>query len=132
MSTNGERSNQLKIERIDGCEAYKNDTQVEDVLVVYCALYPNAIEKETYVVGWYKHATVYRNYEVIRFSPEDEVGYYDQAYNAIARKENCVLLSSPVRRKANRWKVPGKSKGVAYGLGSLMCGLLKEKRITSI
>ena len=91
-STNGETRNQLKIEKIDGCEACKNETQVDDVLVVYCALYPDAIEKETYVVGWYKHATVYRNYEVIRFPSDDEEGYYDQAYNAIAKKEDCVLL----------------------------------------
>ena len=46
-STNGETRNQLKIEKIDGCEAFKNETQVDDVLVVYCALYPDAIEKET-------------------------------------------------------------------------------------
>ena len=24
--------------------------------VVYCALYPDSFDKETYVVGWYKHA----------------------------------------------------------------------------
>ena len=60
---------------------------------------------------------MYRNYEVIRFPSDDEEGYYDQAYNAIAKKEDCVLLPRPVRRKANKWKVPRKSKGVAYGFG---------------
>ena len=69
------------------------------------------------MVGWYKHATVYRNCEVMRFPSEDEEGYYDQAYNAIARKEDCVLLPRASRRKANIWKVPRKSKGVAYGFG---------------
>lgn len=49
-STNGETSNQLKIEKIDGCEACKNETQVDDVLVVYCALYLDAIEKETSLI----------------------------------------------------------------------------------
>ena len=116
-STNGETRNQLKIEKIEGCEARKNEDQVEDVLVVYCALYPDAIEKETYVVGWYRHATVYRNYEVMSFPSEDEEGDYDQAYNAIAKKEDCVLLPRAARRKANKWKVPRKSKGVAYGFG---------------
>ena len=90
---------------------------IEDVLVIYCALYPDAIEKETYVVGWYQHATVCRNYEIMRFPSEDEEAYYDQAYNAIARKEDCVLLPRASRRKANTWKVPRKSKGVAYGFG---------------
>lgn len=106
-STNGKTRNQLKIEKIDGCEACKNKIQVDDVLVVYCALYPYAIEKETYVVGWYKHATVYRDYEVIRF-PVDNDKYYEQAYNAIAKREDCVLLPGSARRKATEWKVPRK------------------------
>lgn len=116
-STNGKTKNQLKIEKIEGCEACKTEEQVEDVLVVYCALYPDAIKKETYVVGWYKHATVYRNYKVLRFPLEDTERYYTQEYNAIAKKEDCVLLPRPVRRKANLWRVPRKSKGVAYGFG---------------
>lgn len=49
--------------------------------------------------------------------PRMRKAYYDQAYNAIARKEDCVLLPRASRRKANTWKVPRKSKGVAYGLG---------------
>ena len=73
--------------------------------------------RETYVVGWYQHATVCRNYEIMRFPSEDEEAYYDQAYNAIARKEDCILLPRASRRKANTWKVPRKSKGVAYGFG---------------
>ena len=48
----------LRIEKIYDCEGMNEETSVDDVLVVYCALYPDAIEKETYVVGWYKHATV--------------------------------------------------------------------------
>ena len=112
-----ETRNQLRIENIYGCGTLNKEDFAEDVLVIYCALYPDAVEKETYVVGWYKHATVYRNCEVMRFPSEDEEGYYDQAYNAIARKEDCVLLPRASRRKANIWKVPRKSKGVAYGFG---------------
>ena len=44
------------------------DEKIDDVLVVYCSLYPDSLKKETYVVGWYQHATVYRNYQVMRFS----------------------------------------------------------------
>lgn len=58
-STNKETRNQLRIEKIYDCEGMNEETSVDDVLVVYCALYPDAIEKETYVVGWYKHATVF-------------------------------------------------------------------------
>lgn len=116
-STNGATRNQLNIEKIEGCAAARNQDRVDDVLVVYCALYPDAIEKETYVVGWYRHATVYRNCEVMRFPSQDSEGYYDQAYNAIARAEDCVLLPRAARRKANLWKVPRKSKGASYGFG---------------
>ena len=116
-STNKETRNQLRIEKIYDCEGMNEETSVDDVLVVYCALYPDAIEKETYVVGWYKHATVYRNCKVMRFLSDTEEEYYDQAYNAIAKKEDCVLLPRGARRKANTWKVPRKSKGVAYGFG---------------
>lgn len=91
-STNKETRNQLRIEKIYDCEGMNEETSVDDVLVVYCALYPDAIEKETYVVGWYKHATVYRNCKVMRFLSDTEEEYYDQAYNAIAKKEDCVLL----------------------------------------
>ena len=53
----------------------------------------------------------------MRFLSDTEEEYYDQAYNAIAKKEDCVLLPRGARRKANTWKVPRKSKGVAYGFG---------------
>ena len=115
------------IEKIEGCRNLKNDTEVDDVLVVYCALYPDSFDKETYVVGWYKHATVYRRYEKLEFDTEvadnersdnesaaDEK--YIQLYNAIALKEDCVLLPRPQRRKTF-WRVPRKKKGVAFGFG---------------
>ena len=76
-STNKETRNQLRIEKIYDCEGMNEETSEDDVLVVYCALYPDAIEKETYVVGWYKHATVYRNCKVMRFLSDTEEEYYD-------------------------------------------------------
>ena len=117
-STSGSKQNQLNIEKIDGCEAYKNETEIDGVLVVYCALYPYANERETYVVGWYKNATVYRNYEVMEFEADNasEEKYF-QNYNAIAKKCDCVLMPENMRRQATKWKVPRKSKGVAYGFG---------------
>lgn len=115
-STNGKTANQLKIESIDGCEAMKNEDKVDDVLVIYCALYPDSLIKETYVVGWYKHATVYRNYMEMEFDFDDGSAYY-QYYNAIAKKEDCVLLPRPLRRRSNTWRVYRKSSGHSFGFG---------------
>lgn len=113
-STNGTRANQLSIEKIDGCQELKNTDEAEDVLVVYCAKYPTTLTDETYVVGWYKHATVFRNYAQATVNNR---GFgYIQNYNAIAKKENCVLLPKGARRKSE-WKVNRKKKGVAYGFG---------------
>ena len=115
-STNKNTRNQLKIEKIDGCELCKKENEVEDVLVIYCAKYPDSMVQETYVVGWYKHATVYRYYETLEFS-DGKDGVFYQDYNAIARKENCVLLPRAARRKSNVWRVPRKSSGMSYGFG---------------
>ncbi len=114
-TTNGKDRNQLKIEKIAGCELCKNEAQVDDVLVIYCAKFPDSSVQETYVVGWYKHATVYRNYETLSFSDGND-GVFYQDYNAIALKENCVLLPRSARRKT-MWKVPRKNNGVSYGFG---------------
>lgn len=48
-STNGKTRNQLNIERIEGCETLKNENEVEDVLVIYCAKFPDSSAYETYV-----------------------------------------------------------------------------------
>lgn len=115
-STNKNNRNQLKIEKIAGCELCKKEKQVENVLVIYCAKYPDSFVQETYVVGWYKHATVYRYYETLEFSHGND-GIFYQDYNAITEKNNCVLLPSSSRRKSNKWRVPRKNSGVSYGFG---------------
>ena len=115
-STNKNTRNQLNIEKIAGCESFKGKDKVEDVLVVYCAKYPDSLVQETYVVGWYKHATVYRYHKDKTFYYDD--GDYEvQNYNAIALKKDCVLLPRATRRKANIWRVPRKSSGMSYGFG---------------
>ena len=115
-STNGRDVNQLNLEKIDGCASLKKATEVDDVLVIYCAKYPNALTNETYVVGWFKHATVYRKYQQVNFEDEDG-SVYNQYYNAIARKEDCVLLPKDARRENNVWRVPRKQRGISYGFG---------------
>lgn len=103
------------MEKISGCELYKKESKVEDVLVVYCAAHP--YHKTTFVVGWYKHATVYRYYQEVSF-PNDDGGEYFQAYNAIAKKEDCTLMPVQTRINMSKWKVPRKKGKVAYGFGS--------------
>lgn len=71
-SHNGKDVNQMRIENIAGCELLKKEESVDDVLVVYCAKHP--AHKFTTVVGWYKHATVYRHYQEAVFAPEDTLG----------------------------------------------------------
>ncbi|HHU74738.1 MAG TPA: hypothetical protein GXZ28_09005 [Clostridiales bacterium] len=107
------KKNQLHIEKIEGCEDYKDKDMVEDVLVIYCAKHP--AHGFTSIVGWYKHATVYRYYQEAEFRSGDEI--YIQEYNAIAKAENCILLPRRERSNRARWYVPRKQKGVAYGFG---------------
>ena len=114
-STNGVSVNQLNIEKISGCELMKKEWQVDNILVVFCAKYPFSSTNETYVVGWYKHATVYRNYEKCEFNCGDD-DIYTQLYNSLSKSQNCVLL--PVNERRNqKWRVPRKRKGISYGFG---------------
>ena len=90
---------------------------MEDVLVIYCAKHPahNFIT----VVGWYKYATVYRYYQQMEFPshiPDDD-NLYIQDYNAIALAKNCVLLPRRERSLYNKWSVPKKTSGAAFGFG---------------
>ncbi|MDO5156478.1 MAG: hypothetical protein Q4D51_10990 [Eubacteriales bacterium] len=109
-SYNGNTVNQMHIENINGCKLCNKEDYVEDVLVVYCAKHP--AHKYTTVVGWYKHATVFRNYKEAWFS-EDEVQYY----NAVAKASDCVLLPVSVRSKKLQWQVPRKANGWKFGFG---------------
>lgn len=106
-----DKSNDMHIEKIDGCAMMKDEQAVDDVLVIYCAKFPFSQSEETYVVGWYNHATVYRTYERMDFDG------YIQFFNAIAKKEDCVLLPRADRRNPKLWKVNRKKKGVGYGFG---------------
>lgn len=50
--------NTLHIEKIQGCTALSKEPYVDDVLVIWCAKRERGT---TTVVGWYQHATVWRN-----------------------------------------------------------------------
>jgi len=138
-TTSAGKRNQLNIEKIEDCMNLKNETEVDDVLVIFCALYPDSFDKETYVVGWYKNVTVYRRYETMAFDYEYRSdtdnsncvsGEWIQEYNAIAKKSDCVLLPRSQRRKTY-WRVPRKKKGWHLVLVNQMYGLQEEKMIIS-
>ncbi|MBQ5990054.1 MAG: hypothetical protein IJL67_11235 [Oscillospiraceae bacterium] len=115
-STNGAESNQLNIEKITGNKKDKAVNVVDDVLVIYCALYPFSSTNETYIVGWYNNAEVYRKYQKLEFTDDNGEIVYEQYYNAISKIENCVLLPESARRN-QMWRVPRKRKGMSFGFG---------------
>ena len=108
-SNRGKR-NQFHIENIQGCEAYKDEESIDDVLVVWCA---TTMLNETSIVGWYKHATVFRHYQEAEF----ETGYI-QSYNILAESKDCVLLPEADRHMF-KWNAPV-AKKKTYGFGQSM------------
>ena len=112
MSRSG-KDQALHIERLEGCEANRASESVEDVLVIYCAAHP--FHNFTSVVGWYRDATVYRYYQEVIFETEDG-GEAAFLYNALAPRENCVLLPVQERRPV-MWKIPRRQTGASYGFG---------------
>lgn len=109
-SKNGKK-NELHIEKINGCELMKNELCVDDVLVIWCA---TILPKETRIVGWYKNATVFRDYQSFEFDDG-----YIQDYNVIAEAENCTLLPHNKRLSA-KWTVPVARYTKSYGFGQAL------------
>ena len=103
----------LHIEKINGCADCGKEDFVEDVTVIYCAARP--YQNFTSVVGWYKHAIVYRKYQELILPQSDGVELY-HLYNAEALKEDCVLLPKEDRRRT-QWNVPRRQTGASYGFG---------------
>ena len=74
--------------------------------MVWCATAPCG---GSYVVGWYKNATVYREYQTIRTYPRFPYSIERWA-NIVAEEKDCVLLT-PSERIVPKWKVPRRQKG---------------------
>ena len=65
------------------------------------------------VVGFYKHATIFRQQQECYF----EEGYY-QSYSFMAKKEDCVLLPYKERHSQRKWYVPSSNKNnSSFGYG---------------
>lgn len=105
-SSRSGKSNKLHIERIAECEHLKNHEFADDVLVIWCA---TTDLNETSIVGWYNHATVYRDYCCTT------VDGYEQYYNIFANKKDCVHLPY-TDRHMYKWQAPAsKRKGFGFG-----------------
>lgn len=72
----------INLQRID-----KNAVgdKLDHVLVIWTA--PNPISRGTYIVGWYKDATVFSSFQNLPFTEREK---YD--YNIVAKETNCTLL----------------------------------------
>lgn len=106
------KSSQTKLQNISGCSHFTKEALVDDVLVIWCASKSGA---ETSVVGWYKNATVFRNYQSVPINLEDG-SVQDKLYNIIGSAEDVLLL--PEAERSNEiWTVPQKNskQGDAYG-----------------
>lgn len=85
---------------------------IDDILVIWCA--KDDCVDFTSVVEWYKYATVYKNYEIVKMDYE-----YYQNYNVMAKSQDCILLPSGIRHRRTLWYVPrkGKKNSLSYGFG---------------
>lgn len=74
----------IGIERLG---ANREDSSIDDILVVWVATHPNGGER---IIGWYKHATVYRIFQ----PPVNGSNRYDDDcwWNVESNAENCTLL----------------------------------------
>ncbi len=101
--------NTLHIENITDDANDKFADFVDDVLVIWCATTDRNV---TSVVGWYNHATVYRDIQDIDRDEEPS------GYNVVALADDCILLPRNERDK-HKWSAPV-ARIVGYGFGSAM------------
>lgn len=102
--------NTFHLENIEGCAAAKNAPFVEDVLIVWCA---TRQQKDTTVVGWYQHATVWRTLQ------NWSGGETERCYNIRAKASDCTLLPEGERNRY-KWSIPSAKKTRTYGFGQSM------------
>jgi len=118
-STNSRTTNQLHIERLEGVA--KKAAEANDVLVVWCSTHH---QNRAVVVGWYKHATVLRNYEAIEV--RDEIGVSEQIFNVEADAQDCVLLPEGERNR-HCWWAPRKKMTRSFGFGQANVWFAEEE-----
>lgn len=110
--------NSLHIEKIEGCAAMKKEPFIEDVLVIWCATRNLGDKTDITVVGWYKHATVFRDLTDWTMAWDDGTEE-ERYYNVIAKAADCVLLPEGIRNQF-KWNVPTAKYTKVYGFGQSM------------
>ena len=80
-----------------------SEASINDVLVIWVSA---AREGGVYVVGWYKHATVYRSWQPTPGDPRRKYRTETIGYNVKARTKDCTFLKEDSRFSL-RLKVPG-------------------------
>jgi hypothetical protein len=118
-STAAGKSNSLHIERICGCSLLNKELSVNGITVVWCA---TTDLNETSVVGWYRDAIVYRNYQ--EFTDNTRKNRY---YNVLAKSDKSVLLPEGIGHK-HIWRVPSSKQTKAFGFGQSMLWYAGEEK----
>jgi hypothetical protein len=91
---------------IDKLGASKTDDKVEGITVVWTARDPD--NRGTYIVGWYRNATVYRHLQLASGDPNRRYNNETLGYYAKVNVENAKLLTKDernfrVRRGEKNW-----------------------------
>lgn len=58
------QSGTIRLERIADGNADNNDEKIENVTIFWTARHPDPVIKTTFIVGWYRDATVFRKYQL--------------------------------------------------------------------
>jgi len=103
---------QTEIQKINGCSHFLEEALIDNVLVIWCSEKPGT---DLCVIGWYKDATVFRNYQSVPINMEDG-SVQDKLYNIIASADD-VLLMPESERSNPIWAVPKKESGQVGSFG---------------
>lgn len=103
--------------------ANSNDEYIDDILVIFYA--PDPEEQGNYVVnyvvGYYKQARIFRNWEIVDHENDAENEYREyQPYNFRVQQKNAILIPSYDRdiqvitsQYAREQEIPGRYPGMA-------------------
>ncbi len=96
---------ETEIQKVSGCSHFSEEALLDNVLVIWCSEKPGT---DLCVIGWYKNATVFRNYQSVPINMEDG-SVQDKLYNIIASADDVLLI--PESERSNPiWAAP-KSEG---------------------